>query len=107
MSEFSRLPADLTAISQLISEDLQLVADALHNSLINSMMVEGKGSVTQFIAAQFKNMNMKQSQLEPKVIDKLHQYPQLKAIKCTFSYNDNESMITTKGVRTFRIQRRE
>ncbi|CAF0893364.1 unnamed protein product [Adineta steineri] len=107
MSEFSRLPADSRTISQLTSEDLQQVADALHNSLINSMMVEGKGSVTEFIAAQFKNMNMKQSHLEPKVIDNLDQYSQLKAIKCNFSYNDNESMMTAKGVRTFRIKGRE
>ncbi|CAF1189876.1 unnamed protein product [Adineta steineri] len=83
ISEFSRLAADSTTISQLTSEDFQQVADALY--IIRSSM----------------------SQFEPKVIDNLDQYPQLKANKCNFSYNDNESMMTAKGVRTFRIQGRE
>jgi hypothetical protein len=60
-------------------------------------------------------MNMRESQLEPKIIeaaitkiiDNLDQYPQLKAIKCNLSYNDNGSMMTAKGVRTFRLEGRE
>jgi len=117
-SEFSRLPDDSKTMSQLKPEDLQQVADALHHSLttgLNAMMVGSKGGSSQFIAAQFKNMNMRESQLEPKIIeaaltkiiDNLDQYPQLKAIKCNLSYNDNGSMMTAKGVRTFRLEGRE
>jgi hypothetical protein len=42
-----------------------------------------------------------------KTIDNLDQYPQLKAIKCNLSYNDDGSMMTAKGERTFFIQGRE
>ncbi len=117
-SEFSRLPDDSNTMSQLTSEDLQQVADALHQSLTaghNRMMVGKRGSSTRFIAAQFKNGNMRESQLEPKVIeaaltkiiDNLDQYPQLKAIKCNLSYTDEGSMMTAKGVRTFCIEGRD
>jgi len=115
-SEFSRLPDDSTTMSQLTSEDLQQVADALHHSLTigsNSRIVEKSGPSVQFIAAQFKNVNMRECQLEPKVIevaltkiiDNLDQYPQLKAIKCNLSYADDGSMMmAAKGVRTFCIE---
>jgi hypothetical protein len=117
-SEFSRLPDDSNTLSQLTSEDLQQVAGALHHSLtigMNRMMVGKNGSSVQFIAAQFKNANMRGSQLEPKVIeaaltkiiDNLDQYPQLKAIKCNLSYNNDGSMMAAKGVRTFCIEGRD
>jgi hypothetical protein len=117
-SEFSRLPDDCNTMSQLTSEALQQVVDALHQSLTigrNSMMVGSCGPSMQFIAAQFKNGNMRESQLEPKmieaaltkIIDNLDQYPQLKALKCNLSYSDGGSMMTAKGVRTFRIEGRD
>jgi hypothetical protein len=60
-------------------------------------------------------MNMRNSQLEPKIIeaaltkiiDNLDQYPQLKEIKCNLSYNDDGTMMGVKGVRTFRVEGRE
>ncbi|CAF3993733.1 unnamed protein product [Rotaria sp. Silwood1] len=117
-SEFSRLPDDSKNMSQLTSEALQEVVDALYRSLttgINSMMVGRSGPSVQFIAAQFKNTNMRNSQLEPKVIevaltkiiDNLDQYPQLKAIQCNLSYTNDGSMMAAKGVRTFCIKGRD
>jgi hypothetical protein len=84
-SEFSRLPDNSKTMFQLTPENLQQVVDALHRSLttgMNSMMVGRSGSSVQFIAAQFKNMNMRESQLEvtvielalTKIIDNLDQY---------------------------------
>ena len=117
-NEFSRLHDDSKTMSQLTSENLQQVADALYKSLtvgMNSRMVGRSGGSIQFLAAQFKNGNMRESQLEPKVIesaltkiiDNLDQYPQLKAIKCNLSYNDDGSMMAAKGVRTFRLDGRD
>ncbi|CAF4058345.1 unnamed protein product [Adineta steineri] len=115
-SEFSRLPDDANTMSQLTPEDLKQVADALYHSLTvgpHSMMIGTDGGSVQFIAAQFKNMNMRESKLEPKVIevalkkiiDNLDQYPQLTAFKCRLSYNENGSM-AAKGVRTFCVKGR-
>ena len=117
-SEFSRLPADPKTMSQITSEDVQKVADALHRSLtigFYSMVIRESGPSAEFIAAQFKNTNMRESKLEPKVIeaaltkiiDNLDEYPQLKAIKCTLSYNDDGSGMAAKGVRTFCIKGRD
>jgi hypothetical protein len=117
-SEFSRQPDDSKSMSQLTSEDLQQVANALYRSVtsgMNSMLLGSKGGQVEFIAAQFKNTNMRESQLEPKVIeaaltkiiDNLDEYPQLKAIKCGFSYTDDGSMMAAKGVRTFSIKGQE
>ncbi|CAF1020386.1 unnamed protein product [Adineta steineri] len=53
-SEFSRLPDDANNMSQLTSEDLQQVADALYHSLTvgpHSMMIGTDGGSVQFIAA--------------------------------------------------------
>ncbi|UJR17231.1 hypothetical protein I4U23_004126 [Adineta vaga] len=118
-NEFSRLPDHSKTTTRLKSEDLQQVIDALYHALTDgmySMMVGKNGCTAQFIAAQFKNGHMRQSQLEPKVIeealtqiiDNLDQYPQLKAIKCDISYSDDgSSFMVPKGVRAFCVKGKE
>ena len=115
-SEFSRLPDDSEDTLQIAPETLQQVVDALYRSLtvgIYSMMLGKKGCSVEFIAAQFKTTNMRQSQLEPrviegaltKIINNLDDYPQLKAIKCNLTYTtDGSTLLAGKGVRVFCIE---
>jgi len=109
---------DPRSAAQVTAEDVQQVAEALHSKLttgMSAMMVGRSGSSEQFIAAQFKNANMRGSNLEPKlieaaltkIIDDLDQFPKLEEIKCTLSYHHDGSMMAPKGVRTFRIAGRE
>ncbi|CAF1301157.1 unnamed protein product [Adineta ricciae] len=118
-NEFSRLPDDTQTTIEIKEDDFQQVYDALYHSLTNGFYkfaVRKNGPTIQFIAAQFKNSNMKQSQLEPrvieavltKIIDNVDQYPQLKEMKCNLSYSDDgSSCMTPKGVRCFCIKAKE
>ena len=122
-SEFSRLPNDAQNMSLVTPEILKQVADALHQSLATgryALFLEGATSLN-FIAAQFKNVGMKGSLLEPRVIeaaltkivdnlqlvdatfDTYDNLMNFRGVKFNFSYS-HHSLMGTRGIRTFTIK---
>jgi len=122
-SEFSRLPNDTQNMPLVTPEILRQVADALHQSLTTGRynVILERASSLSFIAAQFKNVAMKGSILEPRVIeaaltkifDNLQladstcdTYDELKNFrgdKFDFSYS-HDSTMAARGVRSFTIK---
>ncbi len=118
-AEFERLPDKQTEL-QVTDEILKEVAKHLEKHITFSFICESEKA--QFIAAQFKNVQMKTSSLSAAVIeaaltiiiDRLNDknspndklYTALKKTPMLFSYT-HDSMFYMKGVRVFQMERKK
>ena len=110
--EFYRRP-DMQTMKLLTPQILNEIEQALVKDLSNHSMLLSGGS-SSFNAAQFKNMNMKQSQLSPAIIEaaltyiieNLDKHPNVVAAlkEAKIGYHDKGAMLNDMGVRMFVIQ---
>jgi hypothetical protein len=119
--EFERLPDQQTEL-QVTDKILKDVMIHLEKYIIFNRMNESNASLNslQFIAAQFKSVQMKNSPLTPAVIeaaltiiiDRLNDtandelYTALKQAPVSFSYT-HDSHLYAKGVRVFEMRKKE